>query len=289
MSITRVLVLVCVLASASWIGSSGFAVAEIVTESKHVELTDETDVYFEVDFGLGELTITSGSSDTIIAAEGVFDDEYFEYEFDYRKRNRSGDLYFDISDRNRNWDDIDTEDNEWTFMLSNSVPFDLSLDVGAAACDFELGGLMLSRMDLNIGAADCEISFDTPNLTELEMFSIDAGASSITISELGNANFRELEFSGGVGSCEIDFSGEFEFDGEAEISIGLGSADITIPDHVGVRIYYEDEFLSSVDIPRKGFTEVRRDCYESDNWDTAKGHLEIRLDVGLGSVDIRVR
>ena len=49
-----------------------------------------------------------------------------------------------------------------------------------------------------------------------------------------------------------------------------------------------DGFLSSVDFPERKFREIDDDLYESLNWDDAQGHLEIELDIGLGSADISI-
>jgi hypothetical protein len=260
----------------------------IVTEDKSVELTDEIDVSVEIDFGIGDLLVTAGDPDKIVAAEGHYDSRKFDYEFDYRKKGQHGDLYFDVSTHRHTLNNFDSEDNEWRFEFTDKVPLDLMIDVGAADCEFRLGGLMISHLDLDIGAADCGITFDKPNKCTLDRIVIDAGASSVYIDKLGNARFEIFEFDGGVGSFEIDFSGNFDFDAEAEVSVGLGSVDIIIPKDVGVRLSVGDGFLSSIDFPERKFREIDDDQYESLNWDDAQGHLEIELDIGLGSADIRI-
>jgi hypothetical protein len=260
----------------------------IVTEDKSVELTDEKDVSVEIDFGIGDLFVTAGDPGEIVTAEGHYDSRKFDYEFDYRKRGEHGDLYFDVSTRGHTLSNFDSEDNEWRFEFTDRVPLDLTIDIGASDCEFRLGGLMISHLDLDIGAADCDISFDEPNKCTLERIIVDAGASSVYIDKLGNARFDIFEFDGGVGSYELDFSGEFDFDAEAEISVGIGSVDIIIPAGVGVRLSVGDGFLSSVDFPERKFKEIDDDLYESLNWDDAHGHLEIELDVGLGSADISI-
>jgi len=264
------------------------AVGEMVTEEKEVVLTDEEALDIEIEFGLGELFIDAGDPDKAVRLEGEYDDERFKYDYDYRINNREGRLYFDISAESGNWHNRHV-DNEWRFGFTDRIPIELNVDIGAASCEMRLGGLSVRRLWLDIGAADCSISFEELNGCELEKIVIDAGASSVTLEELGNARFRMIEFDGGVGSSDIDFSGKFDFDAEADISIGMGSVDIIVPEHIGVRIYAEDTFLSSIDIPKRYFEEIERDFYESRNWDDAEGHLEITLQVGMGSADIDVR
>jgi hypothetical protein len=271
------------------IGFASIGLADTVVDRKEIELTDEKQIAVEIDFGIGELTLSKGKSQFAVVVEGEYDDDLFEFDFDYRKRRQIGDMFFDISGRKKRWRGSSDHENNWSFEFTDKVPINLKVDIGAAACAMDLGGMRIGRLDLDIGATECKISFDEPNGCELEKILIDAGASSVTIDDLGNANFRELEFDGGVGSYDIDFSGKFDFNAEAEISIGLGSMDIIVPEHIGVRIYAEDSFLSSIDIPEKDFIRIERGVYETENWDSAKWRFELTLDVGLGSVDVRVR
>ena len=260
----------------------------ITTEEKSVNLNDEKEAFVEIDFGIGDLLIAQGNPDKLAFVKGSYDPRYFDYKFDYKKKHKSGDLYFDVSTLKGKWSDLNGVDNEWSLEFTSKIPLDLAMDIGAAKCDLNLGGLMISRLDLEIGAADCKISFDEPNKCDLKKLLIDAGASSVYIDKLGNARFELLDFDGSVGSYDIDFSGEFDFDAEADISVGLGSIDIVIPSDVGVRLYTDDSFLSSIDFPKKKFRRIDTGFYESRNWDDAKGHLELDVEIGLGSVDIHI-
>lgn len=261
----------------------------MITEEKTVDLTDEKEISVEIDFGVGDLLIGPGNPDKVVFAEGYFDSRKFDYEFDYRNESGRGDLYFDAYTIRDDWDDFHGDDNEWRFEFTDQVPLDLMIDIGASSCEFRLGELMISRLDIDIGAAECDISFDEPNKCILDRIFIDAGASSVYIDRLGNARFDLFEFDGGVGSYEIDFTGEFDFDAEAEISVGLGSLDIILPEHIGVRLRTSNGFLSSIDFPEYRFRELDDDLYESRNWDDAEYHLEMELDVGMGSADIEFR
>ena len=80
-----------------------------------------------------------------------------------------------------------------------------------------------------------------------------------------------------------------EYSGESRISldIGLGSAEITLPENVAVRIETEgDNWLSSVDIHGRVVDEVDDDVYESDDFDSADTRIIVDMSVGLGSVDV---
>jgi len=257
-------------------------------EDLSINKTDESEVFVEIDFSAGELRISPGSSDLIANVKGDYDDRYFEHDCYYKKNRGDGDLFLEVSTIDHNFGDIDGCDNYWMLELGTGVPMELNIDIGAADCDLDLGGIMLTSLDMDVGAADCDIYFSERNPEKIDDISIDAGASSLKVVDLGNANFRYLNFDGGVGSYELDFSGEFNFDAEATVSVGLGSIEVYIPEDVGVKLRTDDGFFSSVDFPRRKFREIRDDVWESKNWDSAKAHLELDIDVGMGSVDITI-
>ena len=71
------------------------------------------------------------------------------------------------------------------------------------------------------------------------------------------------------------------------IDIGLGSADITMPEGVPFRIETEGgNWLSSVDIHNRDMDEVDEDVYESDDFDGADTRIILEISVGLGSIDV---
>ena len=151
--------------------------------------------------------------------------------------------------------------------------------------------MSVSDLSLEIGAAEANIDFSTPNRTVLRDLKIGAGACELDVRHLGNSKFEFLEFDGGMGSFTLDFSGEFDFEAEATIEVGMGAIDIIIPDGVGVRLEAEENWFNSIDFSKRAFTKVRgRDgIWETDNYKTATGKLTLVLDVGMGSADIKFR
>ncbi len=275
-----------VVTAALLVAMAPLLAGEIKDEDFKVDLADESEVYVEFDFSIGNLDIRPGPSDIVAHFIGEYDERDFKYDFDYNKKEEFGDLVFDVSVKNRGLRDMDGKDNYWRVELGNGVPMDLNIEIGAADCRFDLSGVRLKSLDLNIGAADADVRFSERNPETLNKIKVDVGASSLVMTELANSNFRFLEFDGGVGSYEIDFDGEFDFEAEALISVGLGSLDIFIPGNVGVRLSADDGLFSSVDFPRHKFREISDGMWESKNWDEASGHLELDIEVGMGSIDI---
>ena len=273
------LILACMVLS----GSSLAGRVEKVTEVVEIEGADE--VVINCDLGAGEFTIRPKEMGEVAIVDIIYDTRRIDYNVSAEtKRNRR---YVELESEHRRSGNIDTEDNLWDITLSTKYPTTLEMDIGACDAEFDLGGLKLKEVTLDIGAASGLITFSKPNPIRLEEFDVDAGASSLTIEMIGNANFDYFSIDGGAGSFELDFRGKYDGESRISLDIGLGSADIVLPEGVPVRIETEgDNWLSSVDIHGKYVDEVDEDVYESDDFDRSDTRIIVDLSVGLGSVDI---
>jgi hypothetical protein len=189
----------------------------------------------EVAFGAGELSIDSGA-DALIEGTAIYNIE------DFSPKIKKSDSRVEISTGNLNIDGfprfVNRVINEWELRLSDR-PMDLRVFAGAYKGDMELGGLSLSNLRIADGAAEVNVNFEELNQVEMGSFRYETGASSVTLSNLGNANFRSLTFQGGAGSYELDFSGELQDDASVMIQTGLSELTISVPDDLDVRVQIE--------------------------------------------------
>jgi hypothetical protein len=63
---------------------------------------------------------------------------------------------------------------------------------------------------------------------------------------------------------------------------------IFVPQEVGARVSYDKSWMSRIDCA-EDFRESDSNEYLSDNYSSAAGKMNIRIDAGLGSVKIRRR
>jgi len=131
--------------------------------------------------------------------------------------------------------DISNIKNEWDLALGN-VPLALTIDAGAYHAEYELGGLALTNLTISDGAADAKLNFASPNLTEMSLLSYSTGASNVSLTGLGNANFASLEFNCGAGNYTLDFSGQFRRNGSVHIGTGVSNLTLVIPSGIPVQI-----------------------------------------------------
>lgn len=241
-----------------------------------------------IDFAAGELWIDPGNIEEAAVFDITYDAKIVDYDVDYAVRRGVGEL---IAESERLEEgDIDTEENEWRVLLSDRYPMILDLEIGACDAEIELGGLRLEEVNLQFGATSAEIAFSERNPIRMEELRFEAGASSVTGTDLGNANFRLCRFEGGVGSFDLDFRGRYEGESEIRVDVGLGSADIILPEDVPCRIEGADAgLMSSVDVHGGDLDKISKDVWESPDYDSASTRIVLVLDVGLGSVDIRFR
>jgi hypothetical protein len=154
---------------------------------------------------------------------------------------------------------------------------------GAAEAQLDLGGLRLQNLLLETGASDTHITFSEPNREVAEDCTFKAGAAALEVEELGNSGCENITVSGGVGKLALDFSGKWKNDARANINVGLGSIEISVPAELGVRID-KSTFLMSFKAP--GFEKQHGGVWLSRNWDTAEHRLTITVSGAFGGVSV---
>ncbi len=228
-----------------------------------------------------------GEPDGVAQVEVEYDRRIVRPYIEYRTRGTTGYLDLEADFRRSRWDN-DSE-NEWLVTLSRSIPCELDLEAGATESRFELGGLPLARLDLDLGASEAVISFDEPNPTRCSEISIDVGAASIELWQLGNANVEEVMIDAGASSILLDLTGEYTEPMYVDLEIGMGAAEILLPEGIPVRIEGDDDgWFSSVDIDDRDLRRTRSG-YESEDYADAEVRILLRFEVGMGSIDVRFR
>ncbi len=262
--------------------------AKIERETRTVDVEGAKSLDVDLDFGAGDIVVVGEDIEDAARLELEYNPDRVEYLVDYAVSGERGHLSVECDHRRDH--DIDTEENRLQLVMSTRYPARLQMDMGACDARLDLGGVPLEELNIDVGAASGEIEFSKPNRSRLREINIDAGATSLDIRMIGNANFDEMNFSGGVGSFDLDFRGEYNGESRIDMEIGLGSADIVLPKDVPVRIVAEEaNWLSSLDIHGEGYVTKGRDEWKSDNFDSADTRITLYLEVGLGSVDVSFR
>lgn len=253
---------------------------DMVTEELAVPVPQNLPAQVVLQFGAGELSISPGGESPLIRGTARYDVEQLKPQLNIRGndiRLSSGDL-----DELPNFRlDLDRDiTNEWDLELG-TAPMTLALQAGAFQGDIELGGLNLRWLSISSGASDLQVGFSEPNLGQMGDMRVSTGASDVSLTGLSNANFESLNFDGGAGEFELDFSGDLRRDADVKISAALSSLTIIIPRDIGARVRVNGA-LADVSYPES----FRRD----GEWRVQSGSgptLTIEIDIGAGNLEIR--
>ena len=198
-----------------------------VVDDINVDYPDAEETSLNLAFGAGDLLLSPGASSLV--------DGTATYNYpDFKPEIITDGGYVEIKMGNVGVDFIPAVDdlkNEWDFKLG-SQPMNLSIESGAYNGTFELGGLSLTNLTVQDGAANVELSFSELNQVEMSTLRYETGASDVQLSGLANANFSILDFSSGAGDYKLDFSGELQRDASIKISSGLSNITIVVPEGV---------------------------------------------------------
>ena len=136
-----------------------------------------------------------------------------------------------------------------------------------------------------IGFPGVEYKWDLRLNSEVPMeMEIDIGAGGGKLM-LGDLNLRELNIDLSVGGADIDLTGDWEADLVASIHGGVGGVNLVLPRDVGVRVE-ADAGLGGVNAG--GFNQDG-DFYTNDAYGQTDVSLEIRVEVGVGGVELSLR
>ncbi len=172
--------------------------------------------------------------------------------------------------------------SELVLGLNPTIPTRLKTALGAGRGELELGGLMLTAVEILAGVSESHLTFGRPNGGVMEMLVIKSGAAEFRAEKLGNARFEQMEFFGAVGDATLDFSGDWRSGAEVAVTLGLGSLEMEVPRGIGVRISKR----GLADLEADGFSQDEDGGWVTPNWDEADVKLEISIIAGLGSVRI---
>lgn len=160
-----------------------------------------------------------------------------------------------------NWGSFTLE--PWELGLNPGVPLDLKLSIGAGSSDLNLTGLTLSSLSVDGGAGSITLSLaDGDYTTKVD---VGAGSTRITLPENGR---QQVEIDGGAGSLTL-----------------------LLPPGREARIEV-DKGAGSLNLDRTRFTQVQGRSDKEGVWETAgyqraDDPLDIKIDIGAGSVTVR--
>lgn len=247
-----------------------------VTDKIAVPRPDAKTARLTLEFAAGDLTLAPGAKNNLVEGSATYNIPDFKPEI----TSEGAEVLISQGEYQVNGiPSLNGIKNEWDLLLGD-MPTDLVINAGAYQGQFELGGLALTSLEVNDGAAEVDLSFSEPNTEKMSLFTYKTGASNVTLSNLGNANFSTLSFESGAGNYTLDFGSKLLRDGSVTVRSGMSNLTLVIPEGMSATIKVNSG-LSNVSLP-SGWSQ-------QDNTYTQEGSgptLTIIIEMGAGNVQI---
>jgi len=246
------------------------------------QLRDSTEHRVTIRYGAGRFTLRPTREPVLYSMSLRYDEDRMRPVHDYNPDARI--LSLGVDGESVRWTRFVTSRNESEMRLdlSESVPLDLRLELGATRARVDAGGLTIHSLRVQTGAADAVLDFSAPNRGRLRELDLELGAASFVITNLGNANVDRIRVEGGVGSVDLDFGDALARDVDVEANMALGKLALHLPPDVGIRAEIR-RVLAGFQHPGL----VRRgDAFYSENWDTARTRIRIRAETVFGAIEV---
>ena len=189
------------------------------TESQTVKLGDAKSARVEIDMSAGELSVGSGAKE-LLEADFSYGSPSSRPEVEYNVSGGQGQLTIrqqgSVHGRG-------SGHNKWDLHLSNKVPLELKVDQGAGRARLTLGGLSLSRLDVDLGAGETIVDLTGDwknNLTA----NIDGGVGRATVRLPSDVGVRATAH-GGIGAINVR---GLKKNGDAYVNEAYGKSPVTV-------------------------------------------------------------
>jgi hypothetical protein len=259
---------------------------EMVTLNQAQPLGREKSIETSIRFDIGSLEISSDREGTSLYSFNLeYDKATFSPETNYRLSpdGTEGRFDFNLQSTHKLGIHPQSYNNKMLVSINKTIPLDLVVKSGVGDAHLSLSGLKVSGVDIESGVGEAKMSAYEPNPIACEYIRLKNGVGKFDAIGLGYLNFRRLEFEGGVGGADLDFTGDWKQNADIRIKVGVGGVHIRLPRELGVKVEAEKNFLSGLhleDFDKQG------SYYYSKNYDKASIRVSIDVSTGIGGLRI---
>jgi len=189
------------------------------SDSRTVQLGEAKSARVEIEMGAGQLNVNSGAH------------ELLEADFSYRGASRRPRVEYHVSGGQGQLTIREPESyhghgggqNTWDLHLSNKVPMQLKVEQGAGRAKLTLGGLALSRLDLEMGAGETTVDLTGDWKNDLAA-NIQGGVGRATVRLPSEVGVR-ASAHGGLGAIHVHGLKKV---GDAYVNEAYGKSPVTV-------------------------------------------------------------
>ncbi|MBS1559020.1 MAG: hypothetical protein JST69_09885 [Bacteroidetes bacterium] len=178
-------------------------------------------------------------------------------------------------------------DKFWKVYLAEDMPYSLDLDYGLGNANIDLAGLTISKLKINTGSADVNVSYstETENKTEMDTFYIKVDMGKVAARQLNLTRSKYVVANVGFGNMLLDFSSKPVMAHHIKGTVGAGNLIIHLPSQeTPVIVRVSDSWLCSVSLSRN-LKKIADNTFANASYSkNAKDVLTFDLDVSLGKI-----
>ncbi len=175
----------------------------------------------------------------------------------------------------------------WKVYLAEDMPYSLDLDYGLGNANVDLAGLAISRLKINTGSADVNVSYssDTKNKVDMDTFFIKVDMGSLTARQLNLTRSKFVLADVGFGNMFLDFSDKSDMAHHIKGTVGAGNLIIHLPgSEVPVIVRITDSWLCSVSLCHS-LKKIGENTFANAAYNkSSKDALTFDLDVSMGKI-----
>ncbi len=179
-------------------GWHGRAFAAESHDTQAVELQGAKSADMDFDIPAGQLTLSGGSSH-LMDADFRYGRNQEKPTVEYSVTDGRGALRV-TQDENQWHTQFGTEDVEWNMRVTNGVPVDLHLQMGAGQSTLRLNGVDVKNLDVHMGAGQLDLDLTGERKNNVDG-TIEGGVGQATIRLPKDVGVH-VDASGGIGSVD---------------------------------------------------------------------------------------
>ncbi len=248
-------------------------------------MTDEKELKVKIAFAAGLIELKKNSENAIFRLKAEVPNDEVQPSVRYVRSGSTG--YLNISlESDNSLDLFDVGDIKWNLELNTALPVHFQADLGACKGRFDLTDIRLKDCQLTLGASTMQVVFDSPNRERMRQLNVEAGLSRLKMYGLRNANFEEMNFTGGVGNYILNYSGTSKLQSKVLIELGVGKLIMEFPVYSNVKLVTEQNIFTSLSVDRDLFEFKGDGVYKTKNQSSDVPGMDVRIEAGVGRVSV---
>jgi hypothetical protein len=182
------------------------------------------------------------------------------------------------------------DENQWEVILSNQLPFLMSLDYGMGDAYINLSDIPVKRFKVKTASANVQLDYEKGlhNLVDMDTFQVEVELGTVQIKKLNLARAQKIIADVGLGSLTLDFSDQLHNSSEVMATVGAGNLEILLPaSDIPVIVRIVNSPLCRVKL-QNDFAEIRDNVFVNESYDPyAKNILTFNVDVAMGKIEFK--